>query len=120
MNLYLDDDSVDPVLVQMLRRAGHDIVVPAVVGLEGERDAAHFIQAVGTDRVLLTGNHDDFKLLHELVVLTAGHHPGMLAVRKDNDRKRDMKRSEIVRALRNLIAAAVPLMDELIVLNHWR
>jgi len=29
MNLYLDDDAVDAALVRLLKRAGHDVLVPA-------------------------------------------------------------------------------------------
>jgi hypothetical protein len=69
--------------------------------------------------VLLTHNHDDFELLHELVRLVGGHHPGILAVRRDND-PRDLKPPGIVRAIRNLTRAGIPIDDYLHVLNHWR
>jgi hypothetical protein len=70
--------------------------------------------------VLLTHNSDDFELLHDLVRLVGGHHPGLLIVRKDNDPRRDLNPRRIVRALANLVAANVPTADEYIVLNHWR
>jgi hypothetical protein len=40
MKLYLDDDSVDPLLIRLLREAGHDMRLPAEVGLSGGPDAA--------------------------------------------------------------------------------
>ena len=100
--------------------AGHDVVIPANVGMGGERDSEHFMFAIRNSRVLLTHNHHDFDSLHNLVLLVGGHHPGILVVRRDNDVKRDMKPQGIVAAIRKLLGANLPLVDELIVLNHWR
>src|SRR6266850_1851515 len=48
-------------------------------------------QACGdTQSVVLTRDYEDFKLLHDLVLLARGHHPGILVVRRDNDPTRDM------------------------------
>jgi len=69
MNLYLDDDSVDALLVRLLQHAGHDVQIPADVAISG---------------------------------------------------RRDLKPAGIVRAIRNLEQAAVPLRDEYHILNHWR
>jgi len=120
MNLYLDDDSVTPLLIRLLRHTGHDVQVPRDVGLMGSHDAAHLRQCVQTGRVMLTHNHSDFQFLHALLVDAQGHHPGILVVRRDNDRKRDLTPSGIVRALTNLLAAGVTVADQLHVLNHWR
>ena len=38
MRLYLDDDSVDPGLIRLLRRDGNDVEIPADVGLVGSSD----------------------------------------------------------------------------------
>ena len=66
MNLYLDDDSLDPLLVRLLRRANHDVQLPQDVGRRGNHDAAHMRHAVLTSRVLLSHNHHDFQLLLDL------------------------------------------------------
>jgi predicted nuclease of predicted toxin-antitoxin system len=120
MNLYLDDDSVDPLLIRLLRRAGHDVQLPRDVGLMGSHDAAHLRHCVNSGRVVLTHNQRDFQFLHDLLVDAQGHHPGILVVRRDNDRKRDLTPSGIVRALTSLLAAGAALADHLHVLNHWR
>lgn len=120
MRLYLDDDSVDAVLVRMLRQAGYDVELPADVGHAGDADPVHLSHAIRSDRVLLSHNHRDFEKLHELVSVSGGHHPGILIVRKDNDPKRDLKPAGIVRAIRKLLAANVPIADTFNVLNHWR
>lgn len=38
VRIYLDDDSANPLLATLLRRAGHDPIIPASVGLSGETD----------------------------------------------------------------------------------
>lgn len=120
MNLYLDDDIASPLLAQLLRKAGHDVQRPADVGLSGEDDPIHFRHAALNGRVIVTGNHQHFEDLHALVIDLQGHHSGVLTVRKDNDPKRDLNAAGIVRAIRNLLAANVPIADQCIVLNHWR
>jgi predicted nuclease of predicted toxin-antitoxin system len=120
MRIYLDDDSAAPLLARLLVQAGHDVQLPADVGLSGEDDAVHLTHAVRNDRSLLTGNHRDFLNLHNLIMQTQGHHPGVLVVRRDNNPKRDLTPSGIVRAIRNLEAANAPVADQYIILNHWR
>src|SRR5438105_2941805 len=104
MRLYLDDDIVDGLLVKLLRKAGHDIQIPSDIGRYGAADTVHLACAVTAGRVFLSYNHRDFEQLHDLVVAVAGHHPGILIVRKDND-PRDLKPPGIVRALGKLIAS---------------
>jgi predicted nuclease of predicted toxin-antitoxin system len=120
MRLYLDDDAADPLLARLLRNAGHDVCLPVEIGRSGSHDAVHLRHALREQRVLLSYNHDDFQFLHELVLEAQGHHPGILIVRRDNNPHRDLKPRGIVRALRNLEAANVPLPDQFLILNHWR
>jgi predicted nuclease of predicted toxin-antitoxin system len=120
MMLYLDDDSIDPVLVMTLRRAGHDVRTPAEAGLAGANDPVHFRQAICEGRSLLSRNYDDFKELHLLVRDAKGRHPGILMIRQDDPKKRNMKPHDIVRALRKLEAAGATIANEYIILNHWQ
>ena len=118
MMLYLDDDSAEALLVTLLRQAGHDVQIPADVGLVGEYDSVHLTHAIREDRALLSRNHDDFENLHDLIMQVQGHYPGLLIVRRDNDPARDLKPSGIVRALRKLLTASVPICDQFHILNH--
>jgi len=118
MNLYLDDDCAKAVLAALLRKAGHQVSIPADVGLSGAADPEHFLHAVDQSRVLLTRNHRDYRVLHLLVQAVQGRHPGIFVVRCDNDPSRDMKDAEIVRAIAKLQAAGVPIDNELHILNH--
>jgi hypothetical protein len=43
-----------------------------------------------------------------------------MIVRRDNDPSRDLKPAGIVRAIRNLLAASIPIRDGFHILNHWR
>jgi hypothetical protein len=120
MKIYLDDDGASPLLARLLRQAGHDVLLPVNVRRAGRSDQVHLAFAVGDGRVLLTKNYGDFEELHELVMVTRGHHPGIFVVRQDNDPQRDLKPAGIVRAIGNLLAAGVPIPDNYHILNHWR
>jgi predicted nuclease of predicted toxin-antitoxin system len=120
MRLYLDDDSVSGILVRLLVNAGHDVQVPADVGLSGADDPIHLTHTARDGRVLVSGNHDDFRNLHNLVVQTGGGHPGILIVRRDNDPRRDMSPRGIAHAIEKLLASNVPIANQFIILNQWR
>ena len=120
MRLYLDDDIASAVLVRALRQAGHDVQIPADAGLSGSSDPAHLTHAIREGRVTMTRNHEDFEELHLLIRQAQGAHPGIFAVRRDNDPRRNMNPWDIVRALRNLENAGVPSANEYTILNHWQ
>jgi hypothetical protein len=42
------------------------------------------------------------------------------ADRRDNNRSKDMKPADIVRAVSRLLASGLPLDNEMYALNHWR
>ena len=120
MRLYLDDDSVDSLLVRLLQQAWHDIQRPTDVGLVGRSDPVHLQHAVRSTRIFLSANHDDFEELHDLLREARGEHPGILVVRSDNDRRRDLTPRGIVNAIKNLLAANVAVENQFIILNQWR
>ncbi len=90
-------------LIVRLRQAGHDVQLPADVGMSGKDDSVHLAHAVREDRTLLSRNHDDFENLHDLIAAVQGHNAGLLIVRRDNDPSRDLRAAGIVRAIRNLL-----------------
>jgi hypothetical protein len=120
MKLYLDDDVASALLAKLLRNAGHDIVVPSDVQTPGAPDPLHLTSSIGDLRVFLTKNHDDFRLLHNLIQRAQGRHSGILVVRQDNDPSRDLTPKGIVSAIRKLESAAAPIENQFIILNHWR
>jgi predicted nuclease of predicted toxin-antitoxin system len=119
MLLYMDDDSTHGVLVKLLRAAGHDVAIPADFKLSGANDPVHLAQAVRAGRVVMTRNHRDFKQLHDLIEVVGGHHPGIVTIRKDND-KRDLKAPGIVKALTTFLASGNPVVDQFVILNQYR
>jgi hypothetical protein len=92
----------------LLRQQAHDIEIPAVK-LVGAVDPTQLRHAIHQQRVLLTGNHRDFELLHDLIGEARGSHPGILVVRRDNDPRRDLTPRGIVRALQKLLASNAPI-----------
>jgi predicted nuclease of predicted toxin-antitoxin system len=90
VRLYLDDNLASQLLGALLRGAGHNVEVPADVGLGGRRDAVHFAHAVRDDRVILSQNYGDFEDLRDLIATVQAHHPGILNVRQDNDPQRGL------------------------------
>jgi hypothetical protein len=120
MRLYLDDDTAEHRLVALLRKAGFDAAIPADFGMSGRRDPEHLLQAIRDGRAFLSKNYTDFMHLHALVVGAAGIHGGIILIRQDNDRKKDMTPKGIVAALARLDHAVPDLTNELVTLNDWR
>jgi hypothetical protein len=120
MKLYLDDDTASGLMIQTLRRAGHDVRTPADAGLAGAPDPVHFRRAIQEGRSLLSRNYDDYEDLYKLIKQAQCHHTGVLLVRRDNDPRRNMKPHDIVRALRKIEASGQPIADECLTLNQWR
>lgn len=116
LKIYLDDCANSRDLIRVLRAAGHDVVIPADVGLTGARDPAHFAHAAAAGLVLLTKNPRDFAVLHQ----ADSNHAGIVVVYQDNDPTRDMTPAEIARALANLVNAGGELRGTYNILNAWR
>jgi hypothetical protein len=74
----------------------------------------------GTPLANATRNYDDFKLLHDLVLSSGGHHPGILVVRRDNNPSRDMSNRAIVQAVSRVSNSVATFEDSFHILNHWR
>lgn len=62
--LYMDEDSMDTVLVRALRVRGFDVLTAQEAGTVGWRDADHLQFATGEGRVLCTFNVGDYWALH--------------------------------------------------------
>jgi len=120
MRLYLDDDLDGPTLARVLRNAGHDVLRPPEAGISGADDVVHFTCAIRENRVTLTRNYRDFQNLHNLIMQAQGHHTGILLVRRDDNSKRNMAPRDIARALQNLAAAGLPIIDCCFELNPWQ
>jgi predicted nuclease of predicted toxin-antitoxin system len=123
MNLYLDDDSCATTLVELLVKDGHEVIVPSNAQI-GQHDALHLLAAAEQEHCIVTRNYKDFHALHQLVIGTGGNHFGIVLIRTDNDRIRDMKTRTIVAAIGKLHRAIEDgyqeIEDQLFILNDWR
>lgn len=61
--LYLDECVPLP-LAPLLTQYGHDVVTAMQLGLRGRNDPFHFKHATEQQRVFVTTNQSDFRLLH--------------------------------------------------------
>src|SRR5437867_3873229 len=120
MMLYLDDDTCAGELVGLLRKSGHDVEIPGDAALVGERDPVHLLHAIQARRAIVSQNYRDFVPLHKLVIGAGGGHPGVLLVRKDNKRTKDMRFSDIASAINKLERSRVPIANQQITLNDWQ
>jgi Domain of unknown function (DUF5615) len=120
MMIYLDDDSASRQLSIVLRNAGHDVSIPADLGISGAPDPLHLTRAIRNGRALLTRNARDFTLLHDLVISSGGGHPGILLVHFDNDPTRDLTPKGIATAIAKLESSGIQILSNMHVLNHWR
>jgi predicted nuclease of predicted toxin-antitoxin system len=115
LRLLADEDTQAKRLVDMLRRAGHDVVTVPEAGLTSVLDKRVLQYAQRDDRILLTSNCDDFRELHHA---NPGH-AGIIAIYQDQDTSKNMTYSAIIRALANLEASGWDPAGQFIVLNAW-
>jgi predicted nuclease of predicted toxin-antitoxin system len=120
MRIYLDEDIASNHLRMALQKGGHEVIGPRDIGLLGKSDVVQFTHATENTCVLLTGNHRDFRDLHDLIMVCAGSHSGILAIRKDNDKRRDMTPHQTVVAIGNVGQFITALKNRFIYLNDWR
>lgn len=120
MRILIDENLGDPRLAMRLRAQGHDPVLPKEVGLLSAADARVLIVAISQGIPVLTRDSDDFEDLHDLVMAAGGHHPGILAVRFDNDPRHDLTDRGMATAIGKLEASGHLIRDGFHVINHWR
>ena len=78
--------------------------------------------AAGPPVLFYTGFADPLEVAKSsrLARALGGHHPGILVIREDNDRKRDLRLGGVVRAIQNLLASGMAIENGYFILNHWR
>jgi hypothetical protein len=86
----------------------------------GRSDAVQLQHSIRSNRPIFSANHRDFEELHELIGAAGGKHPGILIIRSDNDRRRDLSPRGIITAIGKLLAAKLLVENQFIILNQWR
>lgn len=104
----------------MLRKAGHDVLIPADIGMSGRHDAEHLLKCVQEQRAFLTKNYTDFDPIHKLIIGCSGTHTGIIVIRQEDDRRKNMTYKGMVTALGKVEQAYSDFRNELITLNDWR
>jgi predicted nuclease of predicted toxin-antitoxin system len=120
MKIYLDEDLASRQLAGVLTGAGHDVEVPVRIGRLGDSDPVQLAHAIRESRIMLTRNSNDFEELHDLILASGGHHPGILVVRRENNPRRDMRPQGIARAIARIEASALVFENNVHIVNHWR
>lgn len=120
LSIYLDDCADHNLLAILLRDAGHKVQTPRDAGTTGVSDIEHLEHAASHNHVLLTFNPADFQSLHHKWQRERRRHAGILLIYQDNNVVKDMKYTDIVSSIKNLLASGLPITDELHILNQWR
>lgn len=115
LRLLIDEDSQAKLLVNLLKKATHNVITINDLQLSGVSDDIVFEQAIVLNRVLLTKNCRDFETLHQ----QNNQHPGILAIYESSSSSKNMSFKNIVHAISNLEATNMPLQNQFISLNHW-
>jgi len=118
--VYFDDCADDKLLGSLLAHAGYTVVTPRSAGTKGWYDPDHLRYAAQHGYAILTANPADFIAMHQQWQAQGQDHAGILLVYYDNIGAKDMKPHDIVRALGNLIASGLPIVNEVHNLNHWQ
>jgi predicted nuclease of predicted toxin-antitoxin system len=116
----LDDCADDDILAALLRQAGHQGSTPRIAGTSGLSDREHLDYAAQRGYTLLTKDPDDFMELHHQWLATNRTHSGILLIYEVKDVSKNMNRTQIVLAIDNLVASAVPIANQIHNLNQWR
>jgi hypothetical protein len=112
----VDEDLQAKRLVGLLRTAGHDVMTATEAGLEGASDESVLSRAHCEGRAVLTRNVDHFRDMHD----SGSSHSGILAVFEGRQARKNMSRSDIVRAIGNLETAGLEITGQFVVLNAWK
>jgi hypothetical protein len=120
VEFYLDECADSDRLALLIQQAGHHVRTPRSENLVSVDDPIHLAHAAAHGYTLITKNPKDFRRLHQEWQARGQAHAGILLICQDNIRGKDMKPAAIVRAIGNLLAAGLPLVNELHTLNHWR
>lgn len=115
LKLLLDEDTQAKLLVILLRQAGHDVITINELNFMGKLDPLILDYSKQENRVLLTRNCKDFETLHQ----DNPNHAGILAIYHDSNSSKNLTYKGIVKAISNLEAANIPLVNQFIALNHW-
>ena len=87
MKFYLDEDIASQLLVQLLTKAGHDVLTTFRAGKSAATDSEQLTFAADEQRVVITGNIRDFAVLNKKWQMKKQPHAGIMCIlRRRSDR----------------------------------
>jgi hypothetical protein len=113
LTIYLDDCSDDDDRILFLTQAGHTVISPRTTGTKDSKDPEHLEYATTHGYVLLTPNPVDFRRLHRDWQAKGRAHSGIFLIYQENNVRKDMDHPDIVRAIGNLLASGLPIVNEI-------
>ena len=116
LRLYMDEDSMDEVLVQSLRARAVDVSTADEAGMLAHTDAEHIEYAAREQRVVCTFNVGDFWALHSEYLAEGRSHAGIILM--------PQQRYSLGEQLRRLLQLATTLSPDVMVnraefLSSW-
>ena len=120
LTIYLDDCSDDNRLIHSLTLAGHTAISPRSTDTKGWEDGDHLRYAATHGYCLLTLNPADFRRLHRDWQERGCTPSGIFVIYRDNNIRKDMNYTDIVRSIANVLASNLPIVNEIYTLNQWR
>lgn len=116
IRLYLDEDSMDRILVNALRTRGIDIVTALDEDMINQDDSEHLDYATQQGRVLYSFNRSDFFQLHTGYLRQGNSHSGIILANQQN-----YSAGEQMRRILKLSAAksAEDMENRIEFLNAW-
>lgn len=109
LRLLVDEDTQEKLLVDLLKKAGHDVVTVNELKLQGSDDIVVFNRAITEKRVLLTKNCRDFK---KLLDEKNPKHPGILGIYQDKDPYKNMRNKDIVKIISKMEMKLISIEDK--------
>lgn len=121
--IYLDENVADG-LGAALRARGLDLLTTTEAERKGATDPQQLLFALDTDRLLVTHNNADFRMLHEALVIWAGRwgvldrvrHRGILIIDQGKPRRGGLSILTMV-GIVEALATELPLDNRLFVWN---
>ncbi len=113
--MLIDEDFQDKILVKLLLKAKHDVITANDALLSGQADTKVLNYATKNNRIVLTRNCQDFEALH----LAGTKHSGIFGVYREANVLKNMSFPAIVKAIANIEASGILLVNQFIILNHW-
>lgn len=115
LRLLIDEDYQAKYLVNLLRKSGHNVLTINDVDIAGAPDSEVFDYARTNERIIVTRNCEDFRLLHT----EQPFHPGVFVVYEGSDLNKNMSYKAVVEAIANIENSGINIENQLIELNQW-